>query len=320
MRPVKRREMRNVITPVLILLVMVIGGCLSDNGESPEENGETPLIVEPGDVVAINYISWEKETGALVETTMQNANATKETPLDDSYTYMPARVTVGAANPAPGTIRTLPGLEEALLGMEIGEEKIVEVPPEEGYGYPDEDQIKKLERNLEVPRYIEEAMVREIPYSILQQMTKGTIEEGTAVEFFDWWEVDVLKVGTELVTVRHNPVMDKVITTSYGPYTVIEITEEKIRLEFASEEGEKIETTRFKAIVMEIGEEKVFVRLDYRLGEPVKNTLPECEECFTFGKVIEITDEYITVDFNLPLKGKTVIFKVKVADIEKVGR
>jgi hypothetical protein len=227
---------------------------------------------------------------------------------------------VKAANPAPGTIRTLPGLENALLGMTIGDEKIVEVPPETGYGYPDDEQIKKLERNLEIPYYLEEDMVKELPYQALEQIVDDPIVEGNSVAFFDWWDVEILDVDESgTVTIRHNPVMDKVINTSYGPYKVIEITEEKIKMEFAVAEGEKFETGQFKAIVVDIQEEKVSIKLDYAVGEPVRNTLPECDECFTFGKVTEVTEEYVEVDFNFPLKGKTIIFKVKVVDIEKSG-
>jgi FKBP-type peptidyl-prolyl cis-trans isomerase 2 len=315
--PVNKRDMKKIISSAILIMVIFIGGCISDNGkEEPEV-----IVIEPGDIVAINYISWEKETGSLVEATIQgDTEITKETELDDTHEYTPQKVTVKAANPAPGTIRTLPGLEEALIGMEIGEEKTVEVPPEKGYGYPDENQVKRLERILEIPRYMDESIIVEIEYHVFEKIVQGEIRVGNTVEFLDWWDVEILSIEDSVVKIKHYPIMDKVVKTYYGPYRVIEITEEKIKLEFSLKEGEKFQAATFKAIVVEIKEESVVVKLDYYVGEGVRNTLPECEECFSFGKVTEVTDEYVEVDFNFPLKGKTVVFKVKVVSIEKVGR
>ncbi|HEC95734.1 MAG TPA: hypothetical protein ENI50_01785, partial [Euryarchaeota archaeon] len=152
--------MKKIIYSV-ILIIVIIGGCISGNEKEKME------VVEPGDIVTINFIGWEKETGGIFDTTIQEEDVTKETELDDTHKYTPQRITVKAANPAPGTIRTLPGLEEALIGMKVGEEKIVEVPPEKGYGYPDENQIKKLERIQEVPRYINVPIIEKINYQYL---------------------------------------------------------------------------------------------------------------------------------------------------------
>jgi len=311
---VNRKNMKKIIYSI-ILIMAIIGGCISGNEKEEID------VVESGDIVTINFIGWEKETGGIFDTTIQEEDVTKETELDDTHKYTPQRITVKAANPAPGTIRTLPGLEEALIGMEVGEEKTVEIPPEKGYGYSDENQIKKLERIQEVPRYINVPIIEKINYQYLEKMVKGEIIPENTVELMEWWDVDILNIDKDgVVEIKHHPIMDKVVPTYYGPYKVIEITENEIKLEFSLKEGEKLETVNFKAIVIQIKEESVVTKLDYKVGEGVRNTLPECEECFTFGKVTEITEDYVEVDFNFPLKGKTLLFKVKIIDIEKAGR
>jgi len=309
--------MKKMIYSMILITFIFIAGCVSENKENKKQSEE---VVEPGDIVEINYIAWEKDSGVVFETSIKDdANVTKETELDDSHKYRPMKITVKAANPAPGTIRTLPGLEDALIGMKVGEEKIVEIPPEKGYGYPDKNQIKKIKRNEEIPRYMKVRTVEKMDYQTLKGIVKGDIKVGNTVELVGWWDVDILSIENGKVEIRHHPIMDKVVQTNYGPYKVTEITEDVINLEFALKEGEKFNTGSFKAIVSKIEDEKVLIKLDYRVGEGVRNTLPECSECFTFGVVTEVTDEYITVDFNFPLKGKTVVFKVKIVSIEKPG-
>lgn len=315
MTAVNRKNMKKIIYSVILIMLIITGGCISGNEKEEVD------VVESGDIVTINYIGWEKETGSIFDTTIQEENVTKETELDDAHKYLPQRITVKAANPAPGTIRTLPGLEEALIGMKIGEEKIVEIPPEKGYGYPDKNQIKKLERIQEVPRHIKVPIIEKINYQYLEKMVKGEIKPGNTVELVEWWDVDILNIDKDgIVEIKHHPIIDKVVPTYYGPYKAVEITENEIKLDFSLKEGEKLETVNFKAIVIEIKEESVVTKLDYKVGEGVRNTLPECEECFTFGKVTEVTEDYVEIDFNFPLKGKTLLFKVKIVDIEKSGR
>ncbi len=310
--------MRKIACLVILSAFILTAGCISSD-ESPQPQEETK-VVEAGDVVTIHFIAWEKETGAVFETSIADVNATKEIELDGSHEHSAMKVTVKAANPAPGTVQTLPGLEEALMGMKVGEKKTVEIPPAKAYGKADEEQIKKLKKELKIPRKYTENIVTEIDYKVFQQMVeKKDVKAGETVMFADWWEVEILDITQDSVKIQHHPTADKVITTSYGPYKVTEITEEQIHLEFALGEGEKYQSPRFKAVVKEIKEDHIVVELDYKLGETVPNTLPECSTCFTFGKVTEVTDEYITVDFNMPLKGKTVVFNVKVVDIEKVG-
>ena len=46
-----------------------------------------------------------------------------------------------------GTQQIVPGLEKALEGMEVGESKQVEVPPEESYGIPDASAFREVRKD-----------------------------------------------------------------------------------------------------------------------------------------------------------------------------
>ena len=45
-----------------------------------------------------------------------------------------------------GQKRIVPGLEQKLEGLEVGDKRIVTIPPEDGYGHPDPDLMHQVER------------------------------------------------------------------------------------------------------------------------------------------------------------------------------
>ena len=47
-----------------------------------------------------------------------------------------------------GAKKVIPGFENAIIGMNKGEEKEVKLKPEEAYGTPREDLVKKIPRNV----------------------------------------------------------------------------------------------------------------------------------------------------------------------------
>ena len=83
--------------------------------------------VKTGDTVAIHY------TGTL---------ATGET-FDSSEGRDPLEFTVGAG-------QIIPGLDQAIPGMSVGDKKVVEVPADQAYGQPDPNARQAVPRS-EIP-------------------------------------------------------------------------------------------------------------------------------------------------------------------------
>ncbi|ASJ01553.1 FKBP-type peptidyl-prolyl cis-trans isomerase [Thermococcus gorgonarius] len=90
------------------------------------------MKVEVGDYVLFNYIG-RYENGEVFDTSYRDV-AEENGILVEEREYGPLGVTVGAGE-------LIPGVEEALIGMEVGEKKEVVVPPEKGYGMPKEELI-----------------------------------------------------------------------------------------------------------------------------------------------------------------------------------
>jgi len=67
--------------------------------------------------------------------------------FDSSRDSQPLEFTVGDGN-------VIPGFEKAVLDMEVGEQKSVEIPPDEAYGARREELVVEVERT-EFPNHIE---------------------------------------------------------------------------------------------------------------------------------------------------------------------
>lgn len=94
--------------------------------------GLKKMKVEVGDFVLFHYIG-RYENGEVFDTSYRDI-AEENGILVEEREYGPIGVTVGAGE-------LIPGVEEALIGMEVGEKKEVVVPPEKGYGMPEEELI-----------------------------------------------------------------------------------------------------------------------------------------------------------------------------------
>lgn len=90
------------------------------------------MKVEKGDFVVFNYIG-KFENGEIFDTTYENIAKEAGIYMEDR-TYGPLGANVGVGE-------LIPGMDEALLGMEVGERKNITIPPEKGYGMPRDDLI-----------------------------------------------------------------------------------------------------------------------------------------------------------------------------------
>ncbi len=135
------------------------------------EAGCDTLPLKDGDFVLIEYALRVKETGKLVDTTNEE-EAKKEGIYDPRERYGPRLVIVGEG-------RLLPGLEKALKELEEGQEKTIEIPPEDAFGKRDPSKIKIMPRNTFIKNGImpEPGKVVEIngQLAVIRSITGGRV-------------------------------------------------------------------------------------------------------------------------------------------------
>lgn len=92
------------------------------------------MVLQSGDFVKINYVGKIKESGKVFDTTVEEV-AKENKIYDEKIKFKAIPVVIGAGH-------VIKGLDEALIGTEVGEKKIVEIPPEKGYGQRDPKLVK----------------------------------------------------------------------------------------------------------------------------------------------------------------------------------
>jgi len=90
------------------------------------------MKVEAGDSVKFHYVG-RFENGEVFDTSYEDV-AKENGIYVEEREYAPLEVTIGAGE-------IIPGLDEAMIGMEPGEKKKVIVPPEKAYGQPNPELV-----------------------------------------------------------------------------------------------------------------------------------------------------------------------------------
>lgn len=92
------------------------------------------MAFKRGSFILIDYVAKVKETGEVFDTTLEEEARKHGIYRADAF-YEPMLVVLGEG----WVVR---GLEEALMGMNVGEKKTVEVPAEKGFGRRDPSKVR----------------------------------------------------------------------------------------------------------------------------------------------------------------------------------
>ncbi|WP_456419336.1 FKBP-type peptidyl-prolyl cis-trans isomerase [Methanocaldococcus infernus] len=95
-------------------------------------------MIKKGDLVKVDYIL--EVDGKIIDTSMEDV-AKEEGIYEEGRVYKPLEFIVGNRE-------LIEGFEEAVLGMEEGEEKEVILPPEKAYGERNEEFIQEIPKEM----------------------------------------------------------------------------------------------------------------------------------------------------------------------------
>ncbi|MEM4808652.1 MAG: FKBP-type peptidyl-prolyl cis-trans isomerase, partial [Candidatus Nezhaarchaeales archaeon] len=92
------------------------------------------MPLQKGDFVLVDYVMRVKDTNEVIDLTVEEV-AKKEKVYREDGVYEPALIILGE-----GWI--LKGVEEELYKMDVGESRVIEVPPDKGFGERDPNKVK----------------------------------------------------------------------------------------------------------------------------------------------------------------------------------
>jgi FKBP-type peptidyl-prolyl cis-trans isomerase 2 len=251
-----------------ILAIALSMGCVTEEiVETSTTTSTVPQIkAERGDTVYVNYI------GRLTNGTIFDTSYEKTAREAGVYTitreYKPLEFTIGKN-------MVIPGFEDAVEGMTVGEEKTVRVPPKWAYGEPDPEKVIEVNRTQSFPRFLDISLERFIEESGEEPYVGLTY----SVDLYEWNKT-VVNLTNSTVTVRLDPWPNASAHTNFGLADV------------------------------EVNEENVYIT-----ANPVEGMMVYTDA--GPGRVLDVTEDSITMDFNHWLSGKTLIFDLKLEDITK---
>jgi len=113
---------------ILLLVSTILGSGCTDNGS---EAGDS-RAVKSGDTVQVDYTG-KLENGTIFDTSREDV-AKQAGVYIEGRQYVPLAFTVGSG-------QLIRGFDEGVIGMKVGEEKTLRIPPEEAYGEYDKEKI-----------------------------------------------------------------------------------------------------------------------------------------------------------------------------------
>ncbi|MCS7125444.1 MAG: peptidylprolyl isomerase [Aigarchaeota archaeon] len=102
--------------------------------EEVKEKVGAPQKTREGDFIFVNYTIKIKETGEVIDTTIEEIGKKF---FEAGRVYEPRLVIVGKGF-------LMKAIEEELIGMEVDQEKIFDIPPEKAFGLRDPNKVKVI--------------------------------------------------------------------------------------------------------------------------------------------------------------------------------
>lgn len=121
------------------------------------------MSVKKGDFLRLKYTGRIQETGDVFDTTDEKL-AEEEGILSENKVYGAIPIVVGAGH-------VLKGIDQALIDMDEGDEKTIEIPPEEGFGERD----PKLMQLIPMSEFRKQGIKPQVGMSISSEGNTGII-------------------------------------------------------------------------------------------------------------------------------------------------
>jgi len=225
-------------------------------------------IVGVGDTVMLNYVGMF-ENGTVFDTSYSDIALSSGIYLP-SRSYGPIKVVVGYGD-------LIEGVDEALVGMSVGQTREVTIPPEKAYGEKLQELVQAVPRVQSAPRF-QEIDMESFIIEFGKEPAVGDIVYGPGDDMdSNPWPLEVVNVSGGMVGVFFNEIENATTMTVFGPANVL-FNETHALVDIVPVRG------RFMTM----------------LG---------------YVEVLDFTEDEILVDFNMELAGETLKFRLKVEEI-----
>jgi FKBP-type peptidyl-prolyl cis-trans isomerase 2 len=280
-----RISLFHVITAIVVASAIFIGYFVATLPPGPQP---PPDMAQPGDTVEVDYIGYF-EDGRVFDTTIEevaedDAGYPKALSFEDRLSYRPLVLQIGATERP-----VIPGFEEGIIGMRVGEVRVIEIPPEKAYGPSDPSQIEVR------PLFVELTQFETLTVSDFEKRFERTPVDGMILREPFWgWNVTVVALDSDFVTIMHLA-EEGMLVEPYGAWQA-----RVAEVDSSANEG--------------LGRIAVLHLLD---EDDIDNLKSE-DDKGTFRIVdVDLARGTYTVDYNREVVGRTLFFWVELISITR---
>jgi FKBP-type peptidyl-prolyl cis-trans isomerase 2 len=283
---------------LLLAALILLSGCVGQKA-----------AVKNGDNISVNYIG-RLPDGKVFDTNIETV-AKENNLFNPEKNYIPLQFVVG-------TKKVIRGFDEGVLGMKVGDSKIITIPPEKGYGLINPMLIQAM------PRIENVSATREIPkvFDVPLNQFEGTLGPnhsiGEIVKIPDTnINVTILNI-TSKVSLSYNLKVGGEIWESWVPWneTVVKIDEKNITIKANVSKNEIVQLQGAPWNTTVIGLNNVNITLRHNAIPdtmiPIQNMLGQM-----IPMKLSFNETSIILDKNPELAGKTLVFNVTLVSINK---
>ncbi len=279
---------------ILLLAAMVLfSGCVDQKNVSQK-------TVKNGDKISVDYIG-SLPGGKVFDTSIEKV-AEENNIFIPGRGYEPLKLTVGKGE-------VIPGLDEGVLGMAVGETKTLTIPPEKGYGPSNPERIRAYPIIQVVPKKF--PRVFDIPVDEFE----ATFGKGHKIEDVvniprTSINLTILNITTNVSLSYNFKVGEQVPSGAPWNETVVKIDEKNLTVNYSVKKNEVVQfrNVPWNTTVIDVNNDNITLK---------HNAIPDTVISFMFGQAkVSFNETSIIMDENHELAGKTLIFKVTLKSIE----
>ncbi|GFO97760.1 peptidyl-prolyl cis-trans isomerase [groundwater metagenome] len=273
---------------ILFLAALILfSGCIGEK------------TVKKGDTISVNY------TGSLHDGKVFDTNIESVAKQHDIIKpeYVPLKFTVGE----PGMIE---GFDEGVVGMKVGDKKILTIPPEKAYGPARPELINSYPVIQSIPTVF--PRVIEVPINEFESYFGKEHKIGDIITTNSNINMTILNI-TSNVSLSYNFKIGEQIPSPGAPWneTVLKVDDKNITIAYSVKKGEIIqfENVPWTTTVVDVNSRNITLK---------HNAIPDTEIPTMFGTLVKVhfNETSIIMDQNHELAGKTLIFNVTLVSID----
>jgi len=260
------------------------------------------LLVQEGDEISVDYVGRfvgvAGEPGPVFDTSIPEI--ARDSSIPKSRTFM-VRPTYDDLTFTVGSGQMIKGFEESVLGKKEGQTYTVAIPPDKGYGDSYDDLILAVNATETIP--LRETLSRE-RFDKLFPMVNTELD--TFIHPFWGWDVHIVSIDPEKVTIWHQPVYGQDYRGFTWNTTVVDISTDRnvITLHHKIDEIQRDTKVPFERAMI----------YDPYWGEKAASINPQEPPVEAF---ITSAGGQIIIDFNKEVSGKNLIFTITINTIKR---